>query len=297
MVVAWLDEQLAAIGIERIGEVEQPHLRPWATVLKAPTSHGAVWLKAAGPGTAFEAGLYGLLARTAPDHVLSPIATDPTRGWIVLPDGGPPIGERLGGADLVEALVAALAQYGRLQRALAPSVDDLLALGVADMRPARMPERFPEALAAAEVVAESRDDPAAQAICRRVAAMGDTVLGDGAGQVRFYDWGDSVVAHPFAAALVPLGFVQDLLDASLDDPRLLRARDAYLDVFADTAPPEELVETLELACHVAKIARVLTWDRALQAAREQGERLANEWANAPVEALAALLEPSYLGGP
>ena len=37
---SWLDEQLAAAGIERTGEVEQPHLRPWATVLKAPTPAG-----------------------------------------------------------------------------------------------------------------------------------------------------------------------------------------------------------------------------------------------------------------
>ncbi len=55
--VSWLDEQLAAAGIERTGEVEQPHLRPWATVLKAPTTDGPVWLKAAGPGTAFQAAL------------------------------------------------------------------------------------------------------------------------------------------------------------------------------------------------------------------------------------------------
>ena len=59
--------------------------------------------------------------------------------------------------------------------------------------------------------------------------------------------------------------------AGFDDPRFLRARDAYLEVFADLAPRAELVETLELACHVAKIARALTWDRALRAARDQGE--------------------------
>jgi hypothetical protein len=54
LAVSWLDEQLAAAAIQRTGQVQQPHLRPWATALKAPTSHGPVWLKAAGPGTAFE---------------------------------------------------------------------------------------------------------------------------------------------------------------------------------------------------------------------------------------------------
>jgi hypothetical protein len=73
---AWLDQQLAANGIRRVGEVTQPHLRPWATVLRAPTTRGVVWLKAAGAETAFEVGLYGLLERVVPDRILVPIARD-----------------------------------------------------------------------------------------------------------------------------------------------------------------------------------------------------------------------------
>src|SRR5687768_629671 len=42
----WLDEQLGAAGMERTGEPEQPHLRPWATALCVPTRQGPVWLKA-----------------------------------------------------------------------------------------------------------------------------------------------------------------------------------------------------------------------------------------------------------
>lgn len=82
-------------GIGRTDEVEQPHLRPWATVLKAPTTRGPVWLKAAGPGTAFEVGLYEILQRDAPNHVLTPIATDVTQGCIVLPDSALSLRERL----------------------------------------------------------------------------------------------------------------------------------------------------------------------------------------------------------
>jgi Phosphotransferase enzyme family len=318
--LSWLDERLATAGIERRGEVEQPHLRPWATVLKVPTTAGVVWFKAAGPGTAFEAGLYELLATTAPGRVLTPIATDVARGWVVLPDGGPPLGEQLTGADLVEALVPALVDYGRLQLDLAPHVDGLLALGVTDMRPAMMPERFEQALAATRAVLDSR--PADRSIHGQVAAMGETVatwcerlvtstvppsldhndlhpwniLGDGAADVRFYDWGDSVVAHPFAAMLVPLGFVPRLLGVGLDDPRFAAARDAYLEVFRPIAPDEDLVVTLELACRVAKIARVLTWDRAVRAARDEGEEVEETWATAPMETLASLLDDSYLGG-
>jgi len=305
LAVAWLDERLAGAGIERTGEVEQPHLRPWATVLKAPTSAGTVWLKAAAPGTAFEAALYELLARTVPEHVLTPIATDPARGWMLLPDGGPTLGERDAGVD---ALVAALVQYGRVQRALAPHAEELVAIGVADMRPARMPERFAQALAAA-----GGDDRLA-AMAATVAAWSErlaaspvpasldhndlhpwNILAGAGGVARYYDWGDSVVAHPFAAMLVPLGFVRRGLGATLEDPRFLRARDAYLDVFADLAPRDELIATLELACRLAKIARALVWDRAIRTAREQGEEL-EAWSDAPRKTLEALLDDEYLGG-
>jgi hypothetical protein len=312
--LSWLDEQLAGAGIERTGDVEQPSLRPWATVLKVPTARGPVWMKAAGPGTAFEAALYELLARAAPERVLTPIATDVARGWMLLPDGGPSVGDRLDGDALIDAMAAAMVEYGRLQRDLFPHVDDMLAIGVADMRPQAMPGRFEEALACvAAVTADERGG----ALLREVEAMRETFAGwceRLAGSpippsldhndlhhhnvlldMRFYDWGDSVVAHPFAAMLVPLGMLQSRLGARLDDPRLLLARDAYLDVFADLGSREELAATLELACHVAKAARALTWERALSAAREQGEEVAGEWASAPAEMLAMLLDESYLG--
>ncbi len=353
--VSWLDERLADAGIERRGDVEQPHVRPWATLLRAPTSTGAVWLKAAGPGTAHEIGLYQLVARVVPDRVLTPIAADPGRGWIVLPDGGSSLGERLTGADLGLALAAALVDYGRLQLELAPHVDELLSLGVADMRPHVMLERFDEAL---EVTDPSTDpstddgtdpstddgtngdaddadpstddgtgnggdaDDAAAAVHRRVAAMRNTfaswceelsasalspsldhndlhawnILGDAPDDLRFYDWGDSVVAHPFAAMLVPLGEILEHLEVGLDDPRYLRARDAYLEVFTDLAPGEDLVATLEVACRVAKAARVHTWERGLRAARQQSDQIDPRWAAAAMATLASLLDESYLGG-
>ena len=307
--VAWVDERLATAGLERAGVAEQTRVRPWATVLRVPVrGGGAVWFKAAGPGTAFEVPLYALLARVVPDHVLTPIAADPDRGWILLPEGGPVLAERAAGADLVDGLVAEVAQYGRLQRELEPHAGAMLALGVPDMRPAAMPARFGEALEAA-----SGGDAAT---LRRIAAMEETVRGwcerlaasplppsldhtdlhqynvlvDEAGGIRYYDWGDSVVAHPFAAMLVPLGLVR----GGSDEARFLRARDAYLDVFSDRGSRAELVETLALACQVAKIARALTWHRALQAAREQGEAVDPDWATAPFETLVTVLDEDYL---
>ncbi len=105
---------------------------------------------------------------------------------------------------------------------------------------------------------------------------------------KFYDWGDSVVAHCFASMLVPLGFAQ----GAGGDAGLARVRDAYLEPFGDLAPHAELVETLELACRAGKVARALTWDRALSSLPPDEP---SEHADATFIEVASLLDESYLG--
>jgi hypothetical protein len=317
LAVAWLDERLAEAGVERTGEVEQPRVRPWATVLRARTTRGVFWLKAAGPGTAFEVALYELLHRVAPEHVLTPLAADVARGWIVLPDGGPSLAERAEGLELVDAMAKVLPEYGQLQRDVAPHADDLVALGVTDMRAPVMPARFDEALEAVRGYVRRRGDEHERATFERVAALRDTfaswceelarapgaasidhndlhpsnvLVGRG---VTFYDWGDSVVAHPFASMLVALGIMQRYhLRVAVGAPEIRRLRDAYLEAFSDLAPHAELVATLELACRVGKAARALTWDRAVRA-QEDGD--SGDFAGAPLHCVGSILDDSYLG--
>jgi hypothetical protein len=319
---AWLDQQLASHGLKRTSAVAQPHLRPWATLLTAHTTGGPVWLKATGPANAFEAGLYELLQRTVPKRVLAPLALDLERGWILLPDGGAALADRLAGARLADALTAILRCYAGLQRDLAPKSDTALALGVADMRAEIMPTRFDEALETVERSNAGRSQLGRETL-REVAALRETYRSwcerlaaapgaasldhndlhpwnmlvprlDRPDQVRFYDWGDAVIAHPFACMLVPLGWAQRRLDTTLDAPTLVRIRDAYLEVFGDLAPHNELVETLELACRVGKIARALTWARAV--AQTDPDELDDHSALAPLVTLRSLLDDSYLGG-
>jgi hypothetical protein len=312
---SWLDERLAEAGLARTGEVEQPRVRPWATLLRAPTSGGPVWLKATGRDTAFEAGLYELLARVAPERLLVPLAVDAGRGWILLPDAGLSLGERVSGSALVEGLAAALPQYGQLQRDLIPHAGDLFALGLSDMRPQRMPDRFEEALGAVEAYLEHRGGADDHTTYWRVAGMRETVirwceqleaapvaasvehndlhtyniLVGQDGQARFYDWGDSVVAHPFASMGLGLGFVQNQVESG----EIERLRDAYLEVFSDLGSHRELVETLELACRVGKVARALTWQRAIGALG--WDEVDEDWARGPIESMDSLLDDSYLG--
>jgi Phosphotransferase enzyme family len=241
----------------------------------------------------------------------------------LLPDGGPPLADRLAGAALVAALAAVLARYGELQRDFAPHTGAALSIGVADMRPQVMPARFEEALeSAGRSVAGLGSDSARDVLrqvatlrgtyrswCERLAAAPGTasldhndlhpwnMLVPRLGQprrVRFYDWGDAVIAHPFAAMLVPLTWTQRRLAGSLHAPELTQIRDAYLHVFSDIAPHPQLVATLELACRVGKVARALTWTRAI--AQSNPGQLDEQYANAPLACLRSLLDSSYVGG-
>jgi hypothetical protein len=77
----------------------------------------------------------------------------------------------------------------------------------------------------------------------------------------------------------------------LDDPRVLRACDAFLGVFEDLAPRSELMR-LKLACRVAKLARVLTWQRAIEMVDAQE---AAKLARVPLSWLASVLDSEYPG--
>lgn len=313
----WLDQHLAAAGIARTGDVTQPHLRPWATALNAPTTAGLVWLKAAAPGTAFETRLYATLAGGGHRHVLRPLAIDHERAWFLLPDGGPVLGDILEGAELLRGLTAALPYYGQLQLDLAGSSDELIAAGVRDARPAELPAQLAEALeTVGEYVARagSRVD---RTTYKKLSTLGpeyaDRCAALSGGPVPaslehgdlhpgnifaahhdtapvFFDWGDSTVGHPFASMLVTLRVVGSR--SGSDETALRVARDAYLEPFTSLAPRHELVQALEEVCHIGKVSRALSWARALMTL--PGEDV-SEYADAPLRWLGYLLDDSYLG--
>jgi Phosphotransferase enzyme family len=319
-VTSWLDDRLAAVGERRTGQVEQPHLRPWSTALRAATSRGTVWLKAPGPGAAFEVPLYPVLAARAGGHVLTPLAVDVERRWLLLPDGGPVLGDILQGGPLIDALCTAVAAYAQLQVDVAGSVDELLHAGVPDMRAEIMPARLAEALEVVRPYVESSVDDADRATYERLLRMQDEFTracgelagsvipaslqhgdlhprnifaGAGAGSSPvFFDWGDSTVAHPFTTMLVTLRVVRSLTAGDDGGRDVVRVRDAYLEPFTSLASRRELVEELELACHIGKAARCLTW-----AANLSGLPAADtaDDADVPFGWLSLLLDSSHLG--
>jgi len=46
---SWIDAQLLAQRVSLAGPIEQPHVRPWSTVLHVPTGAGLLYFKAVAP--------------------------------------------------------------------------------------------------------------------------------------------------------------------------------------------------------------------------------------------------------
>jgi hypothetical protein len=272
--------------VDRTGDVTQPHLEPWSTVLTAPTTNGRVWLKAMVEETRFEITLYDVLVRVAPDHVLHPIASDHERGWLLLPDGGLSLADRFTGDGLVEAMVKALPQYASIQIALSDRSQTLLEMGLADLRPPVLPERFDHALARFDGTALGgflaslqadylawcdvvTDSPLMATLDHNDLhpwnILGvDPAPGDGTTPAIIYDWGDSVVADPLGSAAIPISRVRKMVRLDEANPEVRRMRDAYLEPFTDVADRSDLVELFDASCRLAKATRAVVWDGSVE---------------------------------
>ena len=212
----WIDGRLADLGRERTGAIDQPHVRPWSTVLRVPTAAGPAWFKANAGPLRHEAGVVSLIAARRPEVVPPLLAADPESGWMLMADAGEPLRTVVERERSLDRWYDVLPRYAEVQRALAGDVDDLLALGVPDMRLATLPERY-EALVD-RVAAEPRfraASPMVRDLCAELAAerIPETLqhddLHDGqvfvrAGRHLILDWADACVAHPFFTLSVTL---------------------------------------------------------------------------------------------
>lgn len=235
------------------GPIEQPHVRPWSTVLRVPTSGGDVWLKATMASVGHEPALLDALARWGVDCVPRPLAVDLERRWMLLPDGGP----ILRGVQTLERWEEVLPLYVELQRETAPHADELVALGVPDHRLAVLPTRAGDLA------------PRVAALCEELAAFGvpETLQHDdlhssnvfvGAGGYTFFDWGDSCVSHPFFTMVVMLRSTAYHFELDEDGPETRRLLDVYLDAWGGG---DELRAAFEPARRLGILCRALTWRR------------------------------------
>ena len=241
----WIEAELGRLGLRRSGDIEQPHVYPWSTVLRVPTDGGVVWFKANTPELEHEAAVVGLLSARRPDVVPPLLGVDLERGWLLMADAGEPLRGIVARERTFDPWLDVLPLYADVQLALAGDVDELLALGVPDLRLATLPARYEALLdeidadqrlrAAVPRVAELCDELAAYGIAETIQHDdlhdGQVFIRDGSPLI--LDWGDACVSHPFFTLSVTLegvlawGF--DDVERSVDT---VPFRDAYLGPFA-----------------------------------------------------------------
>jgi len=298
-----------------VGEMTQHRLRPWATVWRIGSASGPHYFKQNCPGQAFEAAAVDVLAELAPQHTVPVRAVDTERGFLLTPDQGPVFGDVAG--DDLDSWCRLVATAARFQRAIAPSVDRLTAVGMTVMPVAgsaayveqriadfsALPHSHPSHLPEEQVAALRGRLPAVRAWSEQVAALGlpltlhhndlhEHNAFDVDGELRFFDFGDALISEPLGELRIPLAVLAHRLGCDPTDPRLGPVVDAFLEVWSDVVPVAQLRAALPTAMHLAQLGRVESWVRCIATFTEP--ELA-EYGDAPAYWLGTLLqEPAVL---
>lgn len=284
----WIRAELARWGLAVIGAPERVSASRWALVLRVPASAGNVYFKAIVPLPAHEPALTQALARWHPDCVPRVLAADAQHGWLLMPDEGVRLREVLQSDLDVRHWRRVLPRYATLQMDLASRLDDLLALGVPDRRPATLPEGCARLLddAGALRVGQSlgltaEEHRRLRRLVPRFAALCAVLAGDGlpptlhhgdlhdgnillqVGRYVLFDWGNACVAHPFVSLRTALKSAKYTFGWDDDAPELTRLRDRYLEPWTRYASHRRLVATLDVAHRVGMVSNALTWQHIL----------------------------------
>ena len=308
--LSWVDMACEAYSIKRIGALQEASSSIRATHLRVPTDAGMLFFKAVAPGQLFEPPLTAAAASLVPDRLVTPLAIDPDRGWMLSPAYGATLDEL---ATTPELWARALGALGGLQRELVPSEEALFDAGLQILDPAWIPEEFNNALTLhASLPAEhplgipARDADHAFAALKDIEeACAQLIAGpiplslehgsfdrrrvfaptDETAAPRILNLGDAHWAHPFASLARPIERMRIDFRAPADDPRIIAAIGAYLAAWDDYGSPDELYALVAPALRISPLHTHETW---LQLLAEADEPALQRWAPKVLEPLASL---------
>jgi aminoglycoside phosphotransferase (APT) family kinase protein len=83
------------------------------------------------------------------------------------------------------------------------------------------------------------------------------------GRVRFLDWAEACVSHPFAGSVLALRSAADRAGFDPGSAEVERLRDAYLEPFTRFAPLSELRQAFAYGYLLGALCRALSWHRLL----------------------------------
>jgi hypothetical protein len=324
--VAWIGEQVARLGYTPTGPVEQVKTA-WSCscILKVPTTAGHLYFKATYARPPAEVTVVQELGRRWPRHVPAVVAADPTRRWMLMRDFG---SRELSGLPFAR-WPAALRHFGRIQRESSVRLSTWWGMGCPDRRMDSLVSLL-EPLLSDPLLAEAEppfhlteDDlrrlqtnrerwtedflqlgasPIPASIVQQDFRAGNVAIRGRA--YLFYDWSDTVVSHPFFSACRFLDFVVGSSGGSgrRDHRRLptvlrhQRLTDAYLEAWAEYAPPDRLRAVFRQAQRLNPLYQAVRWHLELPYC-EAGSPWWRVARSVAAEMLMELLKTGEVGAP
>lgn len=287
-VAEWVRNVLKDEGPVVIGPFEQPHVREWGTVLRVPTGVGDVYFKAVLGDLVNEAAVTQALSSWHPELLPRFYSADLEQNWMLVGDGGLRLRDAFANGLGIETWSAVLASYAALQIDLSTRVDELLSLGSPDRRLEKIPDLFEALLADKEWMMIGEEDgltteeyerllagrPFIEQLCRELDAFGipDSLhhgdLHDGNvfiqnGRHLFFDWGDSVITHPFFSLRTVFVSMENTFGYEENDPRLDDFAKDYLKPWQSHADQESVRQAYLLAKRLWSIPSVLQWQHVM----------------------------------
>ena len=283
----WIGESLAALGRPATDEIEE--VRSWclSCVLRVSTADGAVFFKATADLPLFvdEGRVVRGLSQLYPVNVPRPLAIDSDRRWMLLDDHGP----ELDWDAPLDVREEVLRLFSVMQVESTRHVDELLAIGCIDRRPAWLSTQVDELIADDAAVAVLEDaeierlrslGPHLRLLCQRLAdgalpdglVHGDLHLSNVAmrnEQYVFFDWSDACVANPLL----------DMLDVIREENERVRdaMRDLYLSAWVGFAPYGTLLELWRLAEPFAALNQAISYRSILANAEPEIDDGLEQW--------------------
>ena len=280
----WIQDELARLEVSVTGPIEQIHLQPWSTVLKASTDIGDVFFKASAEALAFEPAVTQALYQWRPDCIPQLLAVDEQRGWMLMGDGGQRVREAIGQGLGIDHWTEILSTYASLQITLAGHVDELLSFGVRDRRLAVLPDLYmemvadedwflidqPDGISSTEYQRLINDASKFAEMCQRLAtySIPDSLhhndLHDGNifienGRILFFDWGDSSISHPFFSMRTVSVSIENTFGLEESDPLIEEFGRGYLDQWSEFETRENLHKAYDIAKRIWSISTALKY--------------------------------------
>ena len=278
----WIETQLAQLHIKALGPVVQERAWALSCIMRIETNLGEVYFKAVPPFMSQEAVAMTEVSRRYPQLLPSPLATDATRGWMLMPDFG---GDLLVRIPDVSRWVEALRICAQMQVEQASEVNAWLSRGIPDRRLHRMVQLTdpliamstqilsgnPPGLSEEEVEALHALPLKMKLLCANLAGYRipqTLVHGDLGGNIlvngdRFivFDWTDVCIAHPFVEMATMMDTVYDgsALRHRHEPEVRTRLRDAYLEPWTRFQPMERLVEAFEMSKSLGALHQAMSY--------------------------------------